>query len=274
MKRFVAGLSLGLIMMTAQAAPMNNADVIKLIDAGMSESVIIQSISTSATKFDVSADALIKLKAKGATPAVLQAMMNAKNGRPVSATSADTGGSVAAAPHQPAMHGGGLNPEEAIVVTNGTESPMQYIVPELRTAARVFGLGGVASYASLQGATAARKLPGENLQFIISVPKNAQPISYVTLANFAVRNNGTREVMIGGGYMSYSSGINKDRVVPIKTEQLADQSRARDGFVLYKVMPETTLAHGEYALVLYTKEVRVVGYFASAANSYFDFSVE
>jgi hypothetical protein len=280
MKRFVAGLSLGLIMMTAQAAPMNNGDVIKMLESGMPESVILQSIATSATKFDVSSDALIKLQKKGASAAVLQAVINTKDGHPVAAA-AESGGSPAAAYRgthgntiNAGAHGNAINPEEALVVTGGAESPMQYIVPQVRTAARVFGLGGVASYASLQGTTAARKLPGEGLEFIVSVPKNAQPVSYVTLANFAVRNNGTREVMIGGGYMSYSSGINKDRVVPVKSEQLPDQSRARDGFMLYKVTPENSLARGEYALVLYTQEVRVAGYFNTAANSYFDFSVD
>jgi hypothetical protein len=271
MKRFVASLILGSVMMVAQAAPMTNVDVIKLIDAGMPDSVIVQSIATSATKFDVSSDALIKLKNKGASATVLQAMIGAKNGHPAAAPA---GQGSAGAPAVAAARSTALNPEEAIVVTGGVESSMQYIVPQLRTAARAFGLGGVASYATLQGTSAARKLPGDGVEFIISVPKNAQPVSYVTLANFAVRDNGTREVMIGGGYMSYSSGINKDRVVPVKSEQLEDQSRARDGFVLYKVMPEHSLAHGEYALVLYTKEVRTAGYFNTAANSYYDFSVD
>jgi hypothetical protein len=231
----------------------------------------MQSIATSATKFDVSSDALIRLKNKGASAAVLQAMINAKSGRPVAAPAGQ--GSVGV-PAVAAARSSALNPEEALVVTGGAESSMQYILPQLRTAARAFDLGGVASYATLQGASAARKLPGDGIEFIVSVPKNAQAVSYVSLANFAVRDAGTREVMIGGGYMSYSSGINKDRVVPIKSEQLADQSRARDGFVLYKVTPERTLAHGEYALVLYTQEVRTAGYFNTAANSYFDCSVD
>lgn len=60
----------------------------------------------------------------------------------------------------------------------------------------------------------------------------------------------------------------------ILTEVLADQSRAKEGFVLVKVMPEAPLKQGEYALVLYTGEIRSIGYFAQAANSYYDFSVQ
>ena len=55
---------------------------------------------------------------------------------------------------------------------------------------------------------------------------------------------------------------------------MPDQSRARDGFMLYKVKPENSLPRGEYALVLYTQEVRTIGIFAQAANSYFDFGID
>jgi 5-hydroxyisourate hydrolase-like protein (transthyretin family) len=81
-------------------------------------------------------------------------------------------------------------------------------------------------------------------------------------------------VSTGSGYMSYSSGIAKDRVVAITSEQLPDQSRAKEGFVLYKVKPEKALTSGEYALVFYTAEVRVAGFFAQAANSFYDFGVD
>lgn len=267
-KKFGSAGLLGLIL-SAQAATLTNADLIKLLDAGMPESVILQSIAGSTAKFDTSADSLIKLKQKGASPAILQAVLNPK--------SLQSGGGAAPQPGSAApvaRTSAALNPEEVQVVVNGQESAMQYIIPQTRTAARALGLGGMASYASLQGTKAQRRLPSEGFELIVSVPKNAQVAGYLTLANFAVRSNGTREVSTGGGYMSYSSGIAKDRIVPLKTEQLADQSRAREGFVLHRIAPERSLATGEYALVLYTQEVRTVGFFAQAANSYFDFGVD
>ncbi|MDY0745047.1 hypothetical protein SNE35_11035 [Paucibacter sp. R3-3] len=272
-KSLVAAGLLGLAAPTASAATLTNNDVLKLLDAGMPESVIIQSItSASSTKFDTSADALIKLKDKGASAAVLQAVLNPKAAAAAAAPARTSGGGSTATPAAAAA--GGLNPEEVQLVVNGQETPMQYIVAQSRMAARALGFGGMASYATLQGSKAARRLPADGVAFIVSVPKNAQVPGYLTLANFAVRKNDTREVSTGGGYMSYSSGINKDRVVPIKSEQLSDQSRARDGFVLYKIAPEKALSSGEYALVLYTQEVRVAGFFAQAANSYFDFGVD
>ena len=266
-------LAIGLLgaCAAASAATMTNADVVKLIEAQMPESVILQSIATSTTKFDTSAAALIALKNKGASPAVLNAVISPKsvNAAPAATAAPAARPAPAAAPAIAA-----INPEEAIVVVNGQEQTMQYLTAQMRTAARALGFGGVATYASLTGTKASRRLPGDGIEFIVSVPKNAQVAGYVTLANFAVRNNGTREVSTGGGYMSYSTGIAKDRVVAITSEQMADQSRAKEGFVLYKVKPEKPLAVGEYALVFYTAEVRVAGFFAQAANSFYDFGVD
>lgn len=255
----------------ANAAPITNADLIKLLDAGMPEDVVLKAIANGEPKFNTSADALVLLKKKGATSAILNAVLSPST---QAAPAARATAAAPAAPAKPAAAPAGINPEEVLVIVGGQESTMQYIIPTVRTAARALGFGGVATYATLQNRQAGRKLPGAGLEFLVSVPKNAQAAGYLTLANFAVRNNGTREVQMGGGYMSYSTGINKDRVVAIKSEPLADQSRAREGFVLHKISPERDLPAGEYALVLYTAEVRTAGFFAQAANSYFDFSVE
>ncbi|MBY0573207.1 MAG: hypothetical protein K2P84_05965 [Undibacterium sp.] len=261
----------GVASMSASADTITNADIFKLLEAGMPESVILQSIASNTTKFNTNADSLIKLKNKGATPAILQAMMNPKG---VQASSASVKESNANATTANAKLGNKLNPEEIIVVTAGQESTMQYIMPQMRTAARAFGFGGVASYAVLPGTKAARRLSGDGIEFLVNVPKNVQAVGYLTVANFAIRENGTREVLTGGGYMSYSSGISKDRVIPVKSEALPDQSRAREGFVLYKITPERSLPTGEYAFILYTQEIRTAGFFATGANSYFDFGVD
>ncbi len=245
----------------ALAAQITNADVIKLLEAGMPEEVVLEAIENGRGRFDTSANALIALKAKGATPNVLKAMLQAGG----------TGDKTSAAPRAKAA--GGYNPEEITMILDGKSSTMQYIIPQHRTAARALGFGGMATYASLSGEHAQRRITGTP-EFIVSVPRNAQATNYLTLANFAVRRNGTREVMTGGGYMSYSSGIHKSRVVPVKSEALPDQSAAREGFMLYKITPEKPLERGEYALVLYTGEMRTAGFFAQAANSYFDFGVD
>lgn len=273
MKRLTLPLAFSAAMFCgyALAATMSNNDVIKLIDAGMPEEVILKSINTSDTKFDTSPDALIKLKSKGATPAVLSAMMapKGKELKVSSASAAPAGASAGKA------SSGGLNPEEVMLIINGRETPMQYIIAGNRTGMRALGFGGMASYAVLSGEKAQRRLDSSSvLEFLVSVPKNAQAGNYATLATLANRNNGTREVLVGGGYMSISSGIPKDRVVKASFEPLPDQRRAKEGFILYKFKPEAALNSGEYVLVLNTSEARVSGFFTGLAASYYDFGVD
>jgi len=158
----------------------------------------------------------------------------------------------------------------------GVTTSMRYMNPQIRTSARALGLGGVASYAVLRNSGASTRTKNRQPEFLVSVPDQAQPESYLTLASFAVRKNGSREVMIGGGYMSYSSGIHPDRIVAVTTVKDADQSRARKGFTIYKLTPAGPLAPGEYAVILYTGEMQgmVAGWFTGTGNSYFDFGVD
>lgn len=257
---FVSTLFLALNAHAAE--PTGNADVIKLLEAGMPESVVIGSIEKSSPRFDTSAAALIRLKEKGATPAILKAVLN--SGQPVPKSNASSGVKATSSDR---------NPEVVSMIVDGHENAMQYIIPQQRSGLRALGFGGVAIYAQLSGEHAQLKISSGMPEFIVSVPKNAQPQNYLTLANFKAGKN-VREVLIGGGYISYSTGITKDRVRAVKIDVLEDQSMAREGFVLVKVTPEAPLKAGEYALVLYTGEVRSAGYFSQPSNSYFDFTVE
>ena len=62
----------------AETVPANN-DVLKLLRAGMPESVLLDKIHALAAKFDTSADALIALKQAGATEAELKAILAQPN---------------------------------------------------------------------------------------------------------------------------------------------------------------------------------------------------
>jgi hypothetical protein len=249
-------------MLTAPAvaqAPMTNQSVIDLAKAKMSDDIILAAIRGSKPSFDLSANGLIALKNAGVSDAVLQEMLRVNSG----GVAAPAGAAAA----------GGLNPEEVVLIDGGAEQGMKYLSPQLRAAARALGFGGMAQYAVLAG-EAARLRTSKTPKFRIAVPNNAQPESYFTLASFAVRNNGSREVQVGGGYISYSTGINRDRVMPVSYEQAADQSKAPANFTIYEVTPDKALDKGEYAVVLYSSQIRSTGYFLSGLDSYFDFGVD
>jgi hypothetical protein len=60
---------------TPAGPTMNNDDVIKLVQAKMSDSIIIKQIKNSSGNFDTSADGLVRLKQAGVSEAVIDAMV-------------------------------------------------------------------------------------------------------------------------------------------------------------------------------------------------------
>jgi hypothetical protein len=76
--------------------------------------------------------------------------------------------------------------------------------------------------------------------------------------------------------MSYSTGVNTDRIVAVSAERSPDQSKAQNGFTIYRIRPSSALKPGEYAVILYTTEMKglVSAWFAGAGNAYFDFGID
>jgi hypothetical protein len=94
-----------------------NADIAKLLDAGVSEQVILQTIAVSQPNFDLSPDALIALKNKGATPAVLSAMLSTAEGASATTPSAD-----ATAPSADVPAAQPVQPAPTVVVTQPVQN--------------------------------------------------------------------------------------------------------------------------------------------------------
>lgn len=239
---------------------LTNADVVQMVKAGLPESTILLSIKSAPADFKTAPTDLIALKKSGVTQPVLDAMLT--HGGESGAPSAMPGGR------------GDFNPEELMLIDSGVTTPMRYLTPQTRHAVRALGYGGVAGYAVLRGPQASLRLKSNRPEFLLAVPENAQPESYYTLVNLAVRKNGTREIMVGGGYMSYSTGVANDRIMATVSEKIADQSAAPKDFVIYRIKTSSALPAGEYAVVLYNSQIRAVGYFASGLDSYFDFGVD
>lgn len=68
------------LQVKAQETPMTNDDVVKLLKAGLPQSVIVGKIRSSKTKFDTSTAAIISLNTAGVPPDVISAMLETKGG--------------------------------------------------------------------------------------------------------------------------------------------------------------------------------------------------
>jgi hypothetical protein len=160
------------------------------------------------------------------------------------------------------------------IVQDGARVTMRSITAQVRTAARAFGFGGVAQYAVLMGNRALYRLPNNHPVFIVAAPSNVQPQGLFTLARFEPRPNGSREVLIGGGFISYSTGIAPDRQVAMNVAVAANQAGAPAGTTLYELTPATALAPGEYAMIVAIGAQTSVPMGGGMPGTYYDFGVD
>src|ERR1700760_931190 len=73
-------LSFSMAAQEAQQSALNNAGVVKMVKAGLPESVILREIQMSRTNFDTSPNGLVDLRKHGASEAVLNAVLDSWNG--------------------------------------------------------------------------------------------------------------------------------------------------------------------------------------------------
>jgi hypothetical protein len=242
------------------AAPMTNDDVIKMVRSGLDEGIILSAIQNSEPKFDATPDGLIGLGEAKVSKTIVTAVISRVAGKSTETKTVE------------ARSGDLMSPSDVILLDGGTETVLQYSKLQVRAAARGLGFGGVASYCVLSGVRSNIRLKNSTPNFLLCIPERAQPNSAVDLVNFAVRKNGSREVMTGGGYASYSTGFPPQRVVAMKFERF-EQVRAPKGFVIYRAVPQRALTVGEYAMVM-SSDQTVVGLMGLANGSCFDFGID
>jgi hypothetical protein len=76
----VAGFSALCFAQTAEDGAISNAEVVKMIHAGLPESVIVREIRMSRTPLAATPAALIQLKKSGASEAILNAVLDSQGG--------------------------------------------------------------------------------------------------------------------------------------------------------------------------------------------------
>jgi hypothetical protein len=125
-------LVLGLLTVTGSRSVANdvvtNDEVVKMVKAGLPESLIIQKIRSSERKLDTSADALIKLKSAGVPDKVIEAMLAPGSG----------GTAAAAAPPAAGAPAGSVQATIAHVV-GSDQKPLKSVLGSMEFKVQPFG---------------------------------------------------------------------------------------------------------------------------------------
>ncbi len=273
----------------ADAEALTNEDVIKLVQAGISDSVIIAKIKNSCTKFDTSPDTLIRLKQIGVSDAVLEAMAQATGAMPSGPTPPGDPNDPLS-PHAPGIY---------LVKTERQSKRMVQLEPAAYSQVKLTGPPRVPLPVGTIGKSKWKAvLRGERARLRVSEP---MPVFYFyferapaagagggsqtprepvptrgigfsaasgpnqfTLAKFETKN-GERELVIGeiGGLgTSISMGISNKDVIEFDFQKLAPGT--------YKVTPRADLEPGEYCFI-YTSPAAGAG--PSIGGQLFDFGV-
>jgi hypothetical protein len=242
----------------AQDEVMTNDEVISLAKAGLNSSIIVNKIRTSKSNFDLSTDALIKLKKAGVSDEIVNAMLEAKSGKSMTTSPTSSAAVGNGNPNDPmSPHGFGIYLYEE----NNGEKKMTQLTPNvsaqnrtggLFTSSLTYGIGKVKTKANLPGTAA-------NLQI-----KETQPVFYFYLDNksgglntssgipstpnefalvrFNVRSD-NREVTIGkSNAFGAKGGLSDEYVVEYNAQDL--------GNGIFKVTPKAPLKNGEYGFYL------------------------
>ena len=253
----------------AEAAPLSNDDIGKLLSAGLGEATVLQAIDTATEfTFDTSVDALIKLKKAGASDAIIQKMM-------LRQTSQQTSTQASTSPQTNSGISGGkcvmevLGYEDrATMLVDGKVIPMQSHIATINSdvsggsvIASALTLGIVSAKGSaslrLRGEHATLRIQNRLPEFPdIMMPAGSTPDDSIPLVQMKVKEKsrvwiiGTTEMGIGG--LKDRSSYDDSRI-PLSMEIIADNCTWRDKtWTQYRLKPAKPLDNGEYGLVMGT----------------------
>lgn len=218
---------------------LTNQDVIKMVKAGLSPEIVIQTIKAGERNFDLSADGLVVLKGEGVPEAVIQAML---------APPENTG----SRPSQPSLND--LNDANsargATLIDGANKIRMKYSASDMRTSGMFSGPFSAKVRSALRGNHAQLRIANGSPEFEVALPADADPADVVAIVKFDVKSD-RREVQISKMNLTGAkSGIPKDRQLPIQIEEAQNQGRrSSDYYKLFRIKLVNPLPPGEYGLV-------------------------
>jgi len=220
---------------------LDNAAVIGLKQAGLGDTVILNKIKASKCNFDISTDALKKLKEGGLSDDVINAMIAAPAPLAVapSTTTATVVSSDPNVPHEPGIW---------LYQELGGERRMLKLKPQPGGTTRGWN---TKSRLVLYGTAAVLQLAGNFSFYYYEEPKQGGAFAPTpmtaddfTLARMEVkREKNTRRLAVGkeGFFGGKSSGLDPSAYVPVKVEKVVDG--------VFRIEPVQTLKHGEYCFI-------------------------
>ena len=258
---------------------MKNGDVISLVKAGLSSSIVIDKIRTSRSDFDLSTDALILLKQAGVPDDVVGAMLAAKTGGTTS-SSTNTAPAAATDPNDPkAPHDYGLYLFEEKDGNRKMTQLMATVSQQNRTggmftSSLTYGIGKVKIKTNLPGTAAKLQLNSPRPVFYFYLDNKTGGLntasgipatpSEFALVRFNVRSD-NREVTIGkANAFGAKGGLSDEYVVEFVAE---DQGNG-----VFKVTPKVDLKNGEYAFYLLNSGNSNAS--TAVGSKFFDFGIK
>jgi hypothetical protein len=223
---------------------LTNDGVVKMVKAGLPESVIIQKIRTSERKFDTSTDALVRLKSAGVPDKVIEAMM----GAPAPGTASAAAPSAGAAGDPVISHVAAGSQRRLKSVTGNMEfkvepfagSRQEVVLPEPKAQYRI-----------------AEKEP-------VFVAPNAASYQWILVRLKPGKRDRNLPMGGGGGWWTYEGTTYRHGVDPKYNIKLTTEAAPNGGL---RIKPAEPLASGEYGFVAASRgQVNLV--------EVFDFAVE
>jgi hypothetical protein len=269
----------------AQEEIMTNDEVISLTKAGLASSIIVGKIRTSKSNFDMSTDALIKLKQAGVPDETVGAMLEAKSGKSISAAApANSTGAASPGtlgdPNDPmAKHNYGIflyEEKDGVKKMTPVKASVsaQNRTGGMFTSGLTYGISKVKIKTNLPGRNAALQMQDTmpTFYFYLDVTSGglntasgvpSDPKEF-TLVRFNQRSD-NREVTIGkANAFGAKGGLSDEYVVQFKAEDM--------GNGIFKITPAAGLTKGEYGFMLVNSGNSNTA--AGVGSKFFDFGVQ
>lgn len=242
----------------AQDEVMTNDEVISLTKAGLAGSVIIGKIRTSKSNFDMSTDALIKLKQSGVPDDVVAAMLEAKSGKGPGTSGAALVGPTGDPNDPTSKKNYGIylfeerDGQRKMTQLQANVSAQNRTGGKFTASITPFGLGKVKTKTNLPGRNAALQINSTSPVFYFYLDNTSGGLNTAsgipstpnefTLVRFNQRSDNREVTIAKENSWGAKGGLSDEYVVPLQAEDL--------GNGIFKVTAAIDLKKGEYGFLL------------------------